>query len=87
VQLRCSGRSCPFKHTRAKTIRRKRASLSLTTPALRSKRILPRTTLEVRVTRAKHIGRAMRFRFTKLRRSPSQQTRCLVPGAKTARRC
>jgi hypothetical protein len=29
----------------------------------------------------------MRFRFTRLRRSPSQQTRCLVPGAKTPRRC
>jgi hypothetical protein len=87
VQLRCTGRSCPFTHTRTKKIRRKRSSVSLTTAALRAERILPRTTLEVRVTSPEHIGRAMRFRFTRLRRSPSQQTRCLVPGAKTPRRC
>jgi hypothetical protein len=87
VQLRCSGRSCPFAHTRARTIRRKRASVALTTKALRAARILPRTTLEVRVTRAKHIGSAMRFRFARLRHSPTRQTRCLVPGSRTARRC
>jgi hypothetical protein len=57
------------------------------TKTLRARRILPRTTLEVRVTSPKHVGRAMRFRFTQLRRSPSQQTRCLVPGARIPRRC
>jgi hypothetical protein len=87
VQLRCSGRSCPFAHTRATKIRRKSRSVSLMTKTLRARRILPRTTLEVRVTSPKHVGRAMRFRFTQLRRSPSQQTRCLVPGARIPRRC
>jgi hypothetical protein len=87
VQLRCSGRSCPFRRTRARTIHRKRASVSLMTSALRAKRILPTTTFEVRVTGAGHIGRVMRFAFKKLRRNPTITTRCLAPGSSTPRRC
>jgi hypothetical protein len=87
VQLRCSGRSCPFRRTRARTIRRKRASVSLMTASLRAKRIRPTTTFEVRVTGAGHIGRVMRFTFKKLRRNPTITTRCLMPGSSTPRRC
>jgi hypothetical protein len=87
VQLRCSGRSCPFRQGRARAIRRTRSSVSLMTSALRAKRIVPTTTFEVRVTAAGHIGRVMRFRFTRLRRNPTLQTRCLMPGSRTPRRC
>ena len=87
VQLRCSGRSCPFRRTRARTLRRSRSSVSLMTASLRSTRILPTTTLEVRVTRTGRIGKVMRFRFTRLRSNPVLQTLCLVPGARRPTRC
>jgi hypothetical protein len=87
VQLRCSGRSCPFRQTRARTIRRTRSSVSLMTSALRAKRIVPTTTLEVRVTHRARIGRIMRFRFRKRGENPVMETRCVVPGSSTPRRC
>jgi hypothetical protein len=87
VQLRCSGRSCPFRRTRARTLRRSRSSVSLMTASLRSTRILPTTTLEVRVTRTGRIGKVMRFRFRRLRSNPVLQTLCLVPGASRPARC
>jgi hypothetical protein len=87
VQVRCSGRSCPFRTTRARTIRRRAASVSLITPALRRARIVPTTTFEVRVTRANRIGRVVRFRFSRLGRRPTTSTLCLTPGSSTPRRC
>ncbi|MEA2180754.1 MAG: hypothetical protein QOG77_4051 [Solirubrobacteraceae bacterium] len=87
IQLRCSGRSCPFKQTKARTIKKKRSSVSLMTSALRAVRIRPPTTIEVRVTRTGRIGKVMRFRFDKLRKNPTLSTRCLVPGSKSPRKC
>ena len=87
LQVRCSGRSCPFRTTRARTIRRRAESVSLITPALRRTRIRPTTTLEVRVTRANRIGRVVRFRFSRLGRRPTTSTLCLTPGSHTPRRC
>jgi hypothetical protein len=87
VQLRCSGRSCRFRRTRARTVRRASKAVSLMTAKLRAARIVPTTTLEVRVTRADRIGRVMRFRFTRAGRDPVLQTRCLPPGASIPRRC
>jgi hypothetical protein len=87
VQLRCSGRACPFKRTRARTVRRKRGSVSLMTAALRSARIVPRTTLDVHVTRSGRIGSVTRFRFDRRGREPVEQIRCLPPGSRTPTRC
>jgi hypothetical protein len=87
VQLRCSGRSCPFKQTKVRTIKKRSSSVSLMTSALRRTRILPRTTIEVRVTGTGRIGRVMRFSFTKLRKHPTLSTRCLIPGSSSPRKC
>jgi len=87
VQLRCSGRSCPFRRTRERTIRRKRASVSLMTAGLRTARLRPRTTLEVRVTSPEAIGSVTRYRFLRAGRPPAQQVRCLLPGSTSPRRC
>jgi hypothetical protein len=87
VQVRCSGASCPFRRTRARTTARPRRVLSLMTASLRSAKITPRTTLEVRVTRTGRIGRVERFQFRRVGRDPVKQTRCLVPGASTPTRC
>jgi hypothetical protein len=86
VQVRCSGRSCPFRRAPARTLRRAAKSVSLLTASLRRKRIVPTTTIEVRVTRAGHIGSITRFRFTRLRHSPLSQVRCLPPGRTTPQR-
>jgi hypothetical protein len=87
VQLRCSGRSCPFAHTPAQTIPRASAAMSLMNAKLRTARIRPVTTLEVRVTRSGRVGRVVRYRFARRGRKPSEQTLCLAPGATAPARC
>jgi len=87
VQLRCSGRSCPFAHTPAETIPRASAAVSLMNAKLRKARIRPVTTLEVRVTKSGRIGRVVRYRFARRGRKPTAQTLCLAPGATTPARC
>ena len=87
VQLRCSGRSCPFAHTPAETIPRASAAMSLMNAKLRKARIRPVTTLEVRVTKSGRVGRVVRYRFAHRGRKPTEQTLCLAPGATTPARC
>ncbi len=87
VQLRCSGRSCPFKHSPARTIRRASASVSLMSAKLRKVKILPVTTFDVRVTQSGRIGRIVRYRFSHQGRRPSQKTLCLAPHATKPARC
>jgi hypothetical protein len=87
VQLRCSGRSCPFAHTPAETIPRASAAVSLMNAKLRKARIRPVTTLEVRVTQSGRVGRVVRYRFARRGRKPAEQTLCLAPGATTPARC
>jgi len=87
VQLRCSGRSCPFAHTPAETIPRASAAVSLMNAKLRKARIRPVTTLEVRVTQSGRIGRVVRYRFARRGRKPTERTLCLAPGATTPARC
>jgi hypothetical protein len=87
VQLRCSGRSCPFAHTPAETIPRASAAMSLMNAKLRKARIRPVTTLEVRVTQSGRVGRVVRYRFARRGRKPAEQTLCLAPGATTPARC
>jgi hypothetical protein len=57
------------------------------TAALRSARIVPRTTLDVHVTRSGRIGSVTRFRFDRRGREPVEQIRCLPPGSRTPTRC
>ena len=87
VQLRCSGRSCPFAHTPAETIPRASTAVSLMNTKLRKARIRPVTTLEVRVTQSGRIGRVVRYRFARRGRKPTEQTLCLAPWAKAPARC
>jgi hypothetical protein len=87
LQVRCSGTGCPFRRSRPRTLRRARGVVSLMTARLRSAKIVPRTTLEVRVTRAGRIGRIERFLFRRAGRDPSRQTRCLDPGASAPTLC
>ena len=87
VELRCSGRSCPFRRTRSRTVARARPALSLMTASLRSARIVPPTTLQVRVTRAGRIGRITSFQFLRAGRDPVERVRCLPPGATVPTRC
>ena len=87
VQLRCSGRSCPFRHSRARTVRRSSAVVSLMSARLRKLKILPVTTFEVYVTRAGQVGRVVRYRFGRAGRRPAQRTLCLAPGASKPGRC
>lgn len=87
VQLRCSGRSCPFAHTPALTVPRATTSMSLMNAKLRKARIRPVTMFEVRVTQSGRIGRVVRYRFARHGRRPAEQTRCLAPGATKPTRC
>lgn len=87
VQLRCSGRSCPFAHTPAETIPRASAAVSLMNAKLRKARIRPVTTLEVRVTQSERTGRVVRYRFARRGRRPTERTLCLAPRATTPARC
>jgi hypothetical protein len=87
VQLRCSGRSCPFARTPALTVPRAMRSVSLMNAKLRKVRIRPVTSFEVRVTQSGRIGRVVRYRFARRGRRPAEQTLCLAPGATKPARC
>jgi hypothetical protein len=87
VQLFCSGRTCPFRHSHARTIRRSSSVVSLMSARLRKARILPVTTFEVRVTRSGLVGSVVRYRFDRAGRRPVQRTLCLAPGAAKPGRC
>jgi hypothetical protein len=87
VQLFCAGRSCPFRHSRALTVSRRSAVVSLMSARLRRARIVPVTTFEVHVTRSGQVGSVVRYRFARAGRRPVQQSLCLVPGASKPRRC
>jgi len=87
VEVRCSGRSCPFKRPQVTRITKTRASVSLLGRKLRRAHLRPGTTIEVRIARPEFISRVTRFRFERTRRDPVQQTLCLAPGARKAGRC
>jgi hypothetical protein len=86
LQIRCSGRGCPFARSRTRTIRRASREVSLSSAKLRRANLRPRTKLEVRVTKAGLIGLVTRWTF-RSGRDPLEQTLCLPPGARSPRQC
>jgi hypothetical protein len=76
VEFRCSGRGCPVKHR------------TVTPSAIKRYRHRFRAgqRLEVRVSSPDRIGKVVRYRLLS-RKTPSGDTLCLPPGARTAQRC
>jgi hypothetical protein len=86
LQVRCSGRGCPFARSRTRTIRRASREVSLSSPRLRRANLRPGTKLEVRATKAGLVGLVTRWTF-RARRPPLEETLCLPPGVRTPRAC
>ena len=74
----CDGRSCPWR----------RRAIAARTIRIRSlqRAYRPKTTIEIRVTQAKKIGKYTRIR-TRRGKAPTRVDRCLMPGKKTPVRC
>ena len=86
LQVRCSGRGCPFARSRTRTVRRASREVSLSSAKLRRANLPPRTKLEVRVTKAGLIGLVTRWTF-RAGRPPLEETLCLPPGVRRPQRC
>lgn len=85
VELRCRGRSCPFK--KAKRYRRRGPNVKLAR-AFRGRRLAAGSRIEIRVTAPNAIGSVTRFRVRSYPKLPKKSSLCLRPGAKTpTRRC
>jgi hypothetical protein len=82
VQLRCSGRGCPFR-TRAAKVTKGSANLA----KLLKRRLRAKAIIEVRVTAPDFIGTATRFTMRDRGRAPKKATLCLAPGATKPGRC
>jgi hypothetical protein len=87
VEVRCRGKSCPARRLLRRTVRRNTARLPLMTRSLRRTQIRPVTTLEVRITRSRTVGRVKSWRFARLRRDPTERNACLPVGGGAARSC
>lgn len=78
VQVRCSGKQCPFKQRTLK-VRKGRATAKRFTVA-------PGATVDVWVTAPRMIGKVMRLPIVR-NRFPTMKTLCVDPGARKAKRC
>jgi hypothetical protein len=87
LQVRCAGRSCPFRRNRPVTVRQARKRVELATRKLKRAKIKPTTTFEIRITAPGHVGVVVTWRFDRLRRDPTRRIRCLVPGRRAPSRC
>ena len=78
IRIHCSGHGCPFK----------RKAVAARLISLRSLRrtYRPKATIEIRVTKAKKIGKYTRIR-TRRGKAPVRLDRCLVPGKTKPVRC
>jgi hypothetical protein len=78
VRVRCIGHGCPFK----------RKAVAAKLISLRSLRrsYKPKTTIEIRVTQAKKIGKYTKLR-TRRGKAPVRSDRCLMPGKTLPSRC
>jgi sugar lactone lactonase YvrE len=82
VQLRCSGRGCPFKR-RAVRVRRRNADAS---KATRKGKLRKGAVIQVRITKPGMIGKVVLYRVPK-NGLPVGRIRCLPPGANKPARC
>ena len=83
VQLRCTGRKCPFKR---KTVRRRGSAFDLRRAIGRRTKLYVGSTLEVRITAPNSIGKVVRYKFRR-RAVPSKRELCLAPGATRPAAC
>jgi hypothetical protein len=85
VEVRCRGRSCPFK--KPKRVARRSATVRLAR-VFRDRWLTSGTRIEIRVTKPSAIGSVTRFAIRKFPKLPKKSSLCLRPGAKTpSRRC
>jgi hypothetical protein len=77
IELRCSGRGCPFR----KVVRRVKGKrpVNLHGP-FKGRALRPGTKIELRLTRAGRIGRVLRFRITSTPGVPRFAFKCKPPG-------
>jgi len=83
IEVRCGGRGCPLASTRI-TPKPGQTRIALAN-LFRGRRLRAGTTIDVRVTAARAIGRVHRFRM-RHSRLPATQVLCLPPGATSPRR-
>jgi hypothetical protein len=83
VEVRCSGRRCPFTR-RTRTIGAN-GTVSLT-KLFRNRTLRAGAIVEVRVTAPNSIGKVVRFEVRR-RQVPQARTLCLAPGAANASKC
>lgn len=81
VQLRCTGRGCPFRIRTARPARGGVAAAAL----FKRRGLAAGTTVVVRVTASGYVGSARRFRM-RSRRAPVQESFCLMPGSSVLRK-
>jgi hypothetical protein len=86
IRVRCLGRACPRRELRTVRVRRTRARTSILDRRLRRVRFRLGTTLEVRVTAPRYVGRVTRWRFRTLSSTP-RADRCVNPGRTKVIRC
>lgn len=82
VEVRCSGRRCPFKRRSTTVNARGDAPLA----KYFKKKLRPRITIEVRITQPNTIGRVTRFPITRVAVPPARRY-CLPPGQAKPVRC
>jgi hypothetical protein len=87
VQVRCSGASCPARKLVTRKVRKARKALDLRTSKVRRLKLRPVTTIQVRITRPRHVGRVKTWRFSRLGKDPQEIDRCLAVGSKKPVRC
>ena len=85
VTLSCSGRTCPFKNTRRRTVARDLAPVSFTS-LFRRARLRAGTRLTVRVTAPETIGRIYTY-TTANGALPDPRVECRAPGETKGQPC
>ena len=83
VELRCTGKRCPFK--RRTTVADAHGAVSLT-KLFKHRTLRSGSVVDVRITAPNSIGKVVRFEIRR-RRVPQARTLCLAPGAAKAAKC
>jgi hypothetical protein len=79
IELRCSGRSCPFRKVVRRVKGRRPVNLH---GAFKGRALAPGAQVELRLTRAGRIGRVLRFRMTSTPGVPRFEFKCKPPGGR-----
>ena len=85
IEVRCSGRGCPFK-TKRVNVKRDAARLSLKS-LLRKAKLRPKTKLRISITFPQTVGLETTLTIRANQKNPTRSDRCLVPGVTRSTRC